>query len=300
MRRYRSEDNQRWVGFQHRPGDIVISTRTKCGTTWMQMICALLVFQDPELPAPLAQLSPWLDWPVEPLAIVRDRLAAQSHRRIIKTHTPLDGLPLDRTVTYLVVGRQPLDVAESMHHHRANLDQDRMAQLTGRALAAPAPAIAGPSAEVARWIDPPHPVDTQLDTLPGLAHHIADAWSRRAKANVVLIHFQDLIDDLEGQMRALAARLDIDVAPERWTALVEAARFDAMRASAERTVPDHLGVIRDRQAFFRSGLPGEGRRVLHPDLVDRYQERLGDLLPAEIATWLDPDATAAITRRAGS
>jgi len=26
----------------------------------MQMICALLIFQTPELPAPLAQLSPWL------------------------------------------------------------------------------------------------------------------------------------------------------------------------------------------------------------------------------------------------
>ena len=54
--RYRSpdEDSARWNEFAFRPGDIVISTRSKSGTTWVQMICALLVFQRADLPAPLA------------------------------------------------------------------------------------------------------------------------------------------------------------------------------------------------------------------------------------------------------
>jgi hypothetical protein len=56
------EDSGRWRGFEHRAGDIVISTRSKHGTTWVRMICALLVFQTPDLPAPLGELSPWLDW----------------------------------------------------------------------------------------------------------------------------------------------------------------------------------------------------------------------------------------------
>jgi len=40
--RYRSsdEDSARWLGFPFRDGDIVISTRSKTGTTWVQMICA--------------------------------------------------------------------------------------------------------------------------------------------------------------------------------------------------------------------------------------------------------------------
>ena len=95
--RYQSpdEDSARWLGFPFRDGDIVISTRSKTGTTWVQMICALLIFQTPELPAPLGQLSPWLDHLIAPREQVYARLAAQQHRRIIKTHTPLDGIPLD-------------------------------------------------------------------------------------------------------------------------------------------------------------------------------------------------------------
>jgi hypothetical protein len=44
--RYRSilADSSRWDGFAFRPGDIVISTPPKCGTTWTQMLCALLIF----------------------------------------------------------------------------------------------------------------------------------------------------------------------------------------------------------------------------------------------------------------
>ena len=56
------EDSARWEGFPFRPGDIVISTRSKSGTAWMQMICALLIFQTPEMPAPLGRLSPWPGW----------------------------------------------------------------------------------------------------------------------------------------------------------------------------------------------------------------------------------------------
>lgn len=67
MRRYGSEPNQRWTGFEHRPGDIVISTRSKCGTTLAQMMCAILVFGTPDLPTPLSEISPWLDWDVEPV-----------------------------------------------------------------------------------------------------------------------------------------------------------------------------------------------------------------------------------------
>src|SRR3712207_3557565 len=94
--RYRSvvADSARWDRFDLRSGDIVISTPPKCGTTWTQALCAFLILGGPDLPAPLDQLSPWLDMQVRPIDEVRAELDAQQHRRFIKTHTPLDGLPL--------------------------------------------------------------------------------------------------------------------------------------------------------------------------------------------------------------
>src|SRR5215207_2362555 len=129
--RYRSivADSARWDGFVFRPGDIVISTPPKSGTTWTQMLCALLIFDGPQFPAPLGDVSPWLDMCNRPLAEVTAVLAAQTHRRFIKTHTPLDGLPLHADVTYLVVGRDPRDVAISSEHHTANLDVERFMAL---------------------------------------------------------------------------------------------------------------------------------------------------------------------------
>src|SRR3954453_18544759 len=91
--RYLSDDDDsgRWAGFPFHRGDIVISTRSKSGTTWMQMICALMVFGSPDLPAPLPVLSPWVDHAIEPIADVVARLQAQRHRRFVKTHTRWTG-----------------------------------------------------------------------------------------------------------------------------------------------------------------------------------------------------------------
>src|SRR5947207_5233927 len=115
-------DSRRWDCFEFRDDDIVISTPSKCGTTWMQMQCALLVFQDPALPAPLTRLSPWLDIQTEALDSVRALLESQTHRRFIKTHTPLDGVPFDERVTYIAVGRDPRDVAISWDNHFNNMN----------------------------------------------------------------------------------------------------------------------------------------------------------------------------------
>src|SRR5215216_1642013 len=76
--RYRAiiADSSRWDGFAFRPGDVVISTPPKCGTTWMQMLCALLIFDGPAFPAPLDDVSPWLDMYNRPLTEVMAALAA--------------------------------------------------------------------------------------------------------------------------------------------------------------------------------------------------------------------------------
>ena len=286
--RYRSgdEDSARWLGFTFRPGDIVISTRSKSGTTWLQMICALLVLQTPRLPAPLADLSPWLDWLGTPRDEVYARLSAQQHRRFIKTHTPLDGVPLDPGVTYLVGARHPLDMAVSLYHQGANLDRARMRELTGR----PEPEKTAARLPVDRWlrawIDRDVDPRAELDSLPGVMWHLSDAWARRAQPNVVLVHYDDLSVDLEGQMRRLARLLGVTVPDAAWPGLVEAATFEQMRRLAPDLVPDRSGVLKDPAAFFRRGTSGSGRQLLPPDGLARYSARAAALAPADLLAWL--------------
>ncbi|MCU1461789.1 MAG: putative sulfotransferase [Acidimicrobiales bacterium] len=286
--RYRSpdEDSGRWTGFRFRDGDIVISTRSKSGTTWVQMICALLVFQTADLPMPLWQLSPWLDWLVTPSEEVRGQLSAQAHRRFIKTHTPLDGIPLDRRATYIVVGRHPLDMAVSLFHQGENLDRELIARLTGQPQADASPAREPLREWLRSWIDWNGAARERLDSLPGVMWHLGDAWSRRGEPNVVLVHYQDLADDLEGEMRRLATTLGITVPERTWPTLVEAAMFDRMRARADQLVPDPVGVLKDATAFFRGGWSGQHRQLVSRDEVDRYHSRTMAMAPPDLLAWL--------------
>jgi aryl sulfotransferase len=287
--RYRSdeEDSARWTGFPFRPGDIVISTRSKTGTTWVQMICALLVLQTPDLPAPLSSLSPWLDHLTVPRTDVYAQLEAQDHRRFIKTHTPLDGLPLDPRATYLVTARHPLDMAVSLYHQGENLDRERISQLLGQPRQDRATAPRPPLDEWLRsWIEADVDPRSHLDSLPGVLWHLTDAWSRRHQPNIVLIHYDWLSTDLETAMRHLARRLGIDVPNERWPDLVRAATFESMRAGADRLVPNASGILTSSAAFFRRGTSGSGLEVLTTDEVQRYLDRAAELAPADLLAWL--------------
>jgi len=296
-RRYQEEgrDSTRWLGFPFRDGDIVISTPSKTGTTWAQMICALLIFGEPQLPAPLGRLSPWLDHLVAPRAEVYALLATQQHRPFIKTHTPLDGLPIDPRTSYLVTARHPLDAAVSSYHHCANLDEARWRQLMGE----PEPPAPPPPPEplhdwLLRWIaDDTHPAE-DLDTLPGLMCHLTDAWARRREPNVLLVHYESLCADLDGQMRWLASRLGITVPECAWPPLVRAARFENMAARADQLIPAP-GLFKNNAAFFRRGTSGAGREILSNAELASYHARVAGMAPPDMLAWLHSPRPGPVT-----
>ena len=289
-------DSARWDGFEHRPDDIVISTPPKCGTTWTQRICSLLVFQTPELEKPLTSVSPWLDMVTRPHADVLADLEAQRHRRFIKSHTPFDGLPYDERVTYLCVGRDPRDVALSWDNHVANTDFGALLAARGASvgnedlgekLAAGLPPVLETERErFWAFVTDPTPATEAASSLLAVLHHLASFWAVRDRANVVLLHYDDLQADLEGQMRALAARLGIAVPEDRWPALVEAATFAEMRRNADRFAPAVTESIwRDNRQFFRRGRSGQWRDLFEDGDRARYEARVQELAsdPAFVA-----------------
>jgi hypothetical protein len=116
--------------------------------------------------------------------------------------------------------------------------------------------------------------------------HLSDAWQRRHEPNVLLVHYDDLLSDLDGQMRRIAAWLAVDVPAERWPELVRAATFGEMRQRADELTPNQSGVLRDNRAFFRQGRSRSGRDLLAAPDLDRYHRLTADLAPADLLAWL--------------
>jgi aryl sulfotransferase len=295
--RYQSflTDSARWDGFRFRPGDIIISTPAKCGTTWTQMICALLIFQTPEFDRPLDLVTPWLEMRTRRRDDVFALYEAQTHRRFIKSHTPLDGLPADERVTYLCVGRDPRDVALSMAAHMANINFGALFGAVAAAaeggetpdLPPPPPAFTSPRDAFLHWVDDPAlPQDVPM-SLASTVHHLAGFWEERGRDEVVLLHYDDLQADLEGEMRRLADHLGIDVPESRWPVLVEAAGFEEMRRRADVVAPDtENGIWRSTTGFFNRGTSGQWRVVLDDEALAHYEARLSELAPPDLADWL--------------
>jgi hypothetical protein len=263
----------------------------------MQMICALLIFQDPVLPCRLTDLSPWLDMQTAPLAEVVRALEAQSHRRFIKTHTPLDGLPFDERVTYVGVGRDPRDVALSFANHFDNMNLEVL--FSARAEAVGLDDLAelmpeGPPAIPAdlnerfgQWVQEDFDPGGGTPCLALTVHHLGTFWDRRSEDNIVLFHYSDLQADLAVEMRRLADSLGIAVDEEAWPTLVSAASFQSMRSRADELAPaiDVAGFWHSNTSFFNKGANGQWRAVIRDEQLRRYEIRLRELAAPDLAQW---------------
>jgi aryl sulfotransferase len=294
-------DSRRWDGYRPRPGDVVVATYPKCGTTWMQRIVDLLLFQD-TAPRPVMLLSPWLDrrFP-EPVEAVLARLEAQAHRRSLKAHLPADGLPLFDEVRYLHVARDGRDACLSYHNHGTALSPDMLAALdrVGRedeALARPYPRFpADPADLFHRWLtEGVVPGDGDGSPLMSWFHLERSWWAERHRPNVLLVHFADLTADLAGEMRRVADFLGVAVPSDLWPALVEAAGFAAMRRDGDRLMGPVAANFRGGAArFFHAGTNGRWRGVFRDDDLALYDAKLAVELPPACSRWLAHDCRTA-------
>ena len=129
------------------------------------------------------------------------------------------------------------------------------------------------------------------ESLRSAMEHLSAAWARRGEPNVVLVHYDDLLADLEGQMRRLAARLGIDVPERSWPVLAEAATFERMKGRQDIHPPPPPGIVPDASGFFRRGTSGAGREILSDAELAGYYTHAARLAPADLIEWLHRPAT---------
>jgi hypothetical protein len=298
MRRYHGfiADSARWERFALRPDDVIISTPSKCGTTWMQTIVGMLLLDRVDLGAPMGELSPWIDMLTRDEADLFARLDRQPHRRFLKTHTPLDGLPRHASLTYLTVMRHPLDAALSNRDHVDNTDRERMTALRTAAVGEADPeqlldseAPADDAAYLRWWVDDERPATgTGGTNLAEMVHQAATYWDARDEPNVHLFHYADLLADRDREMRRVASALDVPVDEARWSDVIAAASLDAMRGRADDLAPEaDLAFWRSTPSFFRSGRLDAWRDVVPTDDAAHFERRLLELAgDPELAAWI--------------
>jgi aryl sulfotransferase len=234
-------DSLRWNFFATRDNDVVIATSYKAGTTWMQAIVANLIFSGKPLSAPLDEVSPWLELRILPLEIVLTLLERQTHRRFIKTHLPLDGLPFQPKLKYIYVARDARDVFMSFWNHYSNRTEAAMnlINLTPGRVGPELPRCSEDIHEVWRnWITRGW-FQWETEGYPWWSNlrHVQSWWDYRHLENILFVHYADLLGDLEGEIRRVARFLKVEVPDAAWGSIVRNCAFAEMKASADKLKP---------------------------------------------------------------
>lgn len=286
-------DSTRWDNYRPRPDDIIVATYPKCGTTWMQRIVSLLVFQTPE-PRPVMEISPWIDRRPVQADDVFARLEAQEHRRFIKSHMPLDALPFHGEVRYVHVARDGRDACLSYHHHWSGLSAKTLAALDQIGLEDPdigepyPRAPADPAVQFHLWLTR-GAVPGHADGWPitSFFHFERTWWEARHRPNVLLVHYNDLKADLAGEMRRVADFLGVAVPPHLWPELVAAARFEAMRRDGDALMGNVASSFEGgAKHFFNRGTNGRWHGVFRGADLALYDTKLATRLSAPCARWI--------------
>jgi aryl sulfotransferase len=103
----------------------------------------------------------------------------------------------------------------------------------------------------------------------------------------MLVHFAQLKADLPGEMRKIAAFIDVSIDEDRWPAIVEHCTFDYMKAHAQYSAP--LGGAHwegGATTFINKGTNGRWRDLLTPAEISAYEQRARNELGDECAHWL--------------
>ncbi|HPU14740.1 MAG TPA: sulfotransferase domain-containing protein, partial [Polymorphobacter sp.] len=185
---------------------------------------------------------------------------------------------------YLYIGRDGRDVVWSMYNHHFNANAtwyDALNNTPGRV----GPPIEPPPADIRQyWHDW---MDRDGHPFWPFWENIRSWWAIRDLPNVKLIHFEDLKHDMPGEMRRIAAFLDIPIDEARWPTIVEYCTFDWMKAHATKSVPLG-GAFWDAGAevFINKGIDGRWHDTLSDAESAAYEARAVAELGPECAAWL--------------
>jgi len=232
------------------PGDVFIVSYPKSGNTWARFLIGNLAHDEPVTFANVEALVPSIY--VHPDRVLR-RLP-----RILKSHECFD--PRYRKVIY--IARDPRDVAVSYYHHCIKMrwlsDQCSLDEFVPRFMA--------PEFEInfGTWSD----------------HLMSWLGTRRDSDNFLFLRYEDLIEEPQRELAAVAALLNVDAAPQRLQRAIALSSADRMR-DLEKQQGEQWELIKESRkdkSFVRSAKAGGWRKALSPQSAALIEAAWGPVM----------------------
>lgn len=247
--------------YQPTEHDVFVSVYFKSGTNWLMQIAHQIATRGAGEFRHIYDVVPWPDAPGVfdfPLKLEDDSIlrASPTGLRVIKSHLPMNYIPIAPEARYLYMARDPKDACVSGY-------------LFSREMAW------GPlMMSVDSWIDLFLADDFTLGVGPW-AEHVCQAWQHRNEPNVLFLTFKDLKADLPGEVRRIARFMGVDLTEAELAQVVEKSSFQYMKGINEKFFP---GIIspwtNTKGSVIRKGQSGSSGELLTVEQQRRIDQHM--------------------------
>lgn len=118
--------------------------------------------------------------------------------------------------------------------------------------------------------------------------HVQTWWNDRNKPNILFVHYNDLLTDLEAEIRRIVHYLDIECPQDTLEAIADPVTFKSMKRDAEVLDPNAVkGFKGGANTFFIKGTNGRWRGVLTDEDLVMYDRAVARELSANCHRWLE-------------
>lgn len=243
-----------------RPSDVIVASYPKCGTTWTQEICYLILHGVDLQKAnskTLEERIPFIEIP--PIGI--KGIEKMPDPRLIKTHLPYDDLPLNfrKNKTKVVyIARNPKDTVVSFYH---------FLKMVG---------FFGYTGTIDRFLD--LLIDNKL-IYGDMVEHFLGYWKRRNDGNVLFLTYEGLQKDFKGELRKIAKFLGKPLTEEQVDQVTDHCSFASMSKNPMTNYSQGGATVKgegSQTSFMRKGKVGDWRNHFSPDMsrkMDDYIEK---------------------------
>jgi len=244
-----------------RPSDVFIATYPKSGTTWLQhVVNEILGRPQGDTYERISDAVPWL------AAMPQTHFDEMKSPRLMKSHDKWEWIPKEDGVKYIACVRNPKDVAVSLYHHMLMINgiYDHYEATFEEFMADVFMPRVG--VEFGYYFD-----------------HVAGWLGQRNNPNVLLLSYEDMVENLGREVQRISEFLCVDLSEEAVAEIASSGSFSSMKQSTKLNYSWLEGTaILGKSNFIRKGKVGDWRNYLSDEhsrelesLVEKHLKPLG-------------------------